>query len=714
MEEKIVKVPGGTRENLEDYNNSALILRIGLIFVTLLSLLLTLYFLFFSFTQQSLNLLDLSSTLPGPWNYSELIYTYQNTERLNIKVDKGTDTKYLNALIVNSKEYCGFGISQSHSVPDNAILNIKWRQKGTLPHIQVDIVDRSPGKNLYLTGEMFSTTIKAPKNKWETLKIDLKNFKKSEFQTPNISHDGIFNTNDIRNIQFTFDPDTEVEIDIKKIGYTWTINLLPFLLLLLVFIVLGIILIFRTSNIEFLLLGIQNTISTAIISRIIFILLSLAMLISLMQSKGESLQLGNIVGLLGIMFVSLFDEFYRGKPVKHRSWQLRYFIIIIIGWLLGFSFNQEPLFLLFLCGYIPLVIKKDWMYFLSIPVIMILFLSFSQNYMGFNSYGEVIVFISFTTLVGIIGFQTLQFKQNKANSEQVYLFYEGILQNTRQAIYTLNRSGKILSVNSGFERMIGLGQDDIIGRSINDFIFLKNSDLPIDSLDEEGCEGKNYLCFKGANSERRITLINEVPIYDNKRFLSLQVIATDVTEMKKLESQLKKANIELNRLATIDSLTNVANRREFDTFLKREWLIARRKKKSITLLMCDLDFFKGYNDTYGHQKGDDCLWKVAQTLKKNARRAGDLVARYGGEEFSVILIDIDPVKGEEIAEKMCRSINALKINNTASDINKYVSISIGVSSIIPTGSTTAKTLIQNADKALYEAKNKGRDQIKIF
>ncbi|MGC9527716.1 MAG: sensor domain-containing diguanylate cyclase, partial [Limnospira sp.] len=167
---------------------------------------------------------------------------------------------------------------------------------------------------------------------------------------------------------------------------------------------------------------------------------------------------------------------------------------------------------------------------------------------------------------------------------------------------------------------------------------------------------------------------------------------------------------QLERLATLDGLTQVPNRRQFDSYLEAEWRRAIREGRPISLILCDVDFFKPYNDTYGHQEGDHCLQDVARALSRAVRRPGDLVARYGGEEFAVILPNTDAEGTRHIAEAIRAEIRQLQRPHEASPICPYVSLSLGVTSIYPHFDLQVEQLISAADMALYEAKAQGRDR----
>jgi len=187
----------------------------------------------------------------------------------------------------------------------------------------------------------------------------------------------------------------------------------------------------------------------------------------------------------------------------------------------------------------------------------------------------------------------------------------------------------------------------------------------------------------------------------------------DITERKVSENELQRANQELMRIASIDSLTQIANRRHFIEYLDREWKRMTREKNILSLILCDIDFFKLYNDNYGHQAGDICLVRVAQTIKSVINRPADLVARFGGEEFIIILPSTDIEGAAHIAEQVRLAVYKKDIVHEYSEVAPCVSLSLGVAGIIPTRSSNPDHLIKAADDTLYEAKRRGRNQVSI-
>ncbi len=193
----------------------------------------------------------------------------------------------------------------------------------------------------------------------------------------------------------------------------------------------------------------------------------------------------------------------------------------------------------------------------------------------------------------------------------------------------------------------------------------------------------------------------------------LLIMVRDISDRKECELILHQTNRILYQQAVTDNLTNISNRRAFDIYLKQEWKRARREKLPLALIMIDIDYFKLYNDCYGHEAGDRCLQTVAQTIRQAVKRPSDFVARYGGEEFAVILPNTQREGAETVANTIQKAIHDLKLPHASSAISSYITLSMGISIQVPT-CEDCTILIQTADHALYEAKYKGRDRIRFF
>lgn len=259
------------------------------------------------------------------------------------------------------------------------------------------------------------------------------------------------------------------------------------------------------------------------------------------------------------------------------------------------------------------------------------------------------------------------------------------------AIFTVDQdTHRILSANAFMAGWLGYRQDELLSMTFDDLR------IP-GEMEGQECQYRR--------KDHTLLYVEEI----KTSLLSLEkgsilVIAHDITDRKRAEEMLQ-------RLSSLDGLTEIANRRKLDEYLDREWKRAIRTEHPLSLIMCDIDFFKDYNDAYGHLKGDECLKKVAMTLCNKLRRPGDLVARYGGEEFVAILPDTEAEDAGLLAEALRTGVEALGITHSSSSISKVVTISLGVATLIPQRDSSPDQLIMAADQALYQAKRDGRNQV---
>jgi len=184
-------------------------------------------------------------------------------------------------------------------------------------------------------------------------------------------------------------------------------------------------------------------------------------------------------------------------------------------------------------------------------------------------------------------------------------------------------------------------------------------------------------------------------------------------ELERLNHSLEKANKELLRLSTVDGLTGIYNRRYFDLIIEKEWKRGAREKQKISIILADIDYFKLYNDNYGHLEGDKCLRIIACKLQEVIKRPADLLARYGGEEFVILLPNTDQKGAYKIAKDIQKRVRSSCINHNFSNVGNVVTLSIGVATAVPDIDLKYHNLIEHADKAMYIAKSNGRNQIVI-
>jgi len=341
-----------------------------------------------------------------------------------------------------------------------------------------------------------------------------------------------------------------------------------------------------------------------------------------------------------------------------------------------------------------------------------------------------------------------QAEESLANSEKKL---SQIVQGSPIPTFVIDKKHTIQQWNKACERLTGIKEDEMTGTKKQWMAFYSTerrvmADLIVDNAPEEeieryyqgkyskfsivegSCEAEDF--FPELGKEGKWIFFTASPLRDVDGKITGAIEALqDITERKQAEERLKKAkeaidaanlkleeaNRELERLTLVDGLTDIANRRHFNQVIADEWRRALRSKNILSLVMVDIDYFKNYNDYYGHQAGDDCLRKVAKMLNKVAKRPGDLVTRYGGEEFAIILSDTDSKSASNLAEETRNDVFSLKIPHCQSDICEYVTISLGTASTVPASPDSSyQSLIEAADNCLYQAKHKGRNQVQAL
>ena len=188
------------------------------------------------------------------------------------------------------------------------------------------------------------------------------------------------------------------------------------------------------------------------------------------------------------------------------------------------------------------------------------------------------------------------------------------------------------------------------------------------------------------------------------------MVRPTLSKVKDDTAQLKKMNKKLKQLSTIDELTNLENRRSFNDYIIKEWDRAKRSKNPLSVLMVDIDYFKNFNDSFGHQAGDECLASIASLMKSTFRRPSDFVARYGGEEFIAVLPDTGLDGAKKVSENLRKRVEDLYFKHPSSKVSNVVTISVGVSTST-TKTSSFENLIATSDKAMYHAKELGRNQV---
>ena len=306
-------------------------------------------------------------------------------------------------------------------------------------------------------------------------------------------------------------------------------------------------------------------------------------------------------------------------------------------------------------------------------------------------------------------------KQTETRLEEMAALHALVTDNSRDVIILAGFDGRPRYISPAVYGLTGFTQQESMKRGFADFVHPEDL-AKIQSLIEELRDGG-----ESATAEYRLQKRNEECVWVEGGFRvlgnpgagmrsGLLVIIRDIAERKCAEQMLLQAYQAVERLAVVDTLTGLANRRRFDETLANEWNRNMRDGSPISLLMMDADCFKLYNDSYGHLRGDSCLKQIADSALEVVSRAGDLVARYGGEEFAILLPGTRHDGAMRVAEEIRGALRARSIPHSANP-HGIVTVSMGCATMIPSASEKPATLIEIADRALYTAKLRGRDRI---
>ncbi|WP_413285168.1 diguanylate cyclase domain-containing protein [Vibrio sp. MA40-2] len=292
---------------------------------------------------------------------------------------------------------------------------------------------------------------------------------------------------------------------------------------------------------------------------------------------------------------------------------------------------------------------------------------------------------------------------------------QSLLQSSPDAIALFNENRIYEACNQAFANYLGIDDHTILlGKRIEEVVLKQTYQDFIASDNKvmrEGCSLRYRDQIKDENDQPRWFDVVKSPYQDPTSGANGVLIwARDVTDSCIAEMQLAEMNQELERLSFLDGLTQIANRRRFDEQLDIIWNLHKRQKMPLTVMLCDIDYFKNYNDNYGHQQGDSTLQKVAQSFQGVLTRASDCVARYGGEEFAFILPDTDRTSAQVLANNIHNAVKELQIEHEFSLVSDRITLSLGAISIEPSHKDTPEQIIELADQALYLAKKQGRNQ----
>lgn len=321
-------------------------------------------------------------------------------------------------------------------------------------------------------------------------------------------------------------------------------------------------------------------------------------------------------------------------------------------------------------------------------------------------------------IIGVqgISWDITDLKQTQEQLTRQKQFLQQVIDNVPSAVLVKNCQGQLIAVNRASTALYGLPPEAMLGQteaalntSLSAAELEQAQQLHQQVMTQRAAVQAEQLMVDSAGNHRwyQIIISPFVSVADEVQGTVSNFI--DITERKAIEAALQAANLKLERLATLDSLTKVANRRRFDEYLRQEWQRMSREEQPLSLVLLDVDYFKRYNDHLGHQQGDQCLIAVAAAICQAVKRSIDLVARYGGEEFAIILPNTRRIGAMVVAETVQSEIASRQLSHPSSPIGPYLTVSMGIASTLPSGDVSCSDLVAAADAALYQAKRRGRN-----
>ena len=336
-----------------------------------------------------------------------------------------------------------------------------------------------------------------------------------------------------------------------------------------------------------------------------------------------------------------------------------------------------------------------------------------------NAVLQFFVSMIFTFVVVVFWIKNIKQRAEKENDA---LFMETVTNHIGEGLYTTDKEGQITFFNPEALRLLGYDSSEVVGQNAHELFHAYD-----DQHQQEGCVILNTIMNDVTYQQKQAIFVHKhrgefpveltcTPIRRMGEISGCITLFHDITERCKQEkalnetqTALREANLSLQKLSRIDGLTGVANRREFDHLIVKRWKMASRNQQPLVLLMLDIDYFKVYNDTYGHVQGDECLRRVATVIAENCLRPDDFVARYGGEEFAVLLSNTSANDSIQVAKRICKAMLDEQIEHKGSLKYEVVTISVGGYCTYPSDGKSVEDLILRADEQLYRAKKLDRN-----
>ena len=423
--------------------------------------------------------------------------------------------------------------------------------------------------------------------------------------------------------------------------------------------------------------------------------------------------------------VAIFRTGFRSASKEPIAW--RFPVLLFIVTLVGFSQTRVPvLFLAY--PLLVLILLRMGIAWASLGA---LFVTVTGIYFTLHGHGPLLIAKTLTSAAPVILLQiyiasgmfmlysiSIALDRQKATErrlQQIVSLHQIVTENSRDVIIMADFEERRSYVSSAAQRLAGWSPEELLRFKSLELVHPEDQPAAAAAMRElkSGLEDIMIECRVRKRSgdyiwvEASLRVVRDPATSVPTGVLNM---VRDISERKIAEEELRDAYRAIEALAVTDPLTRLANRRRFDQCLTSEWRRGMRDCQALSLLLIDVDFFKLYNDTYGHLRGDSCLKQIAESAMDVVTRPGDLVARFGGEEFAVVLPNTDKEGAMQVAEEICASLRRRRLDHKASPLG-CVTISVGCATMVPGLGQHSPVLIQKADDALYAAKKNGRNQV---
>ncbi|MCP4897820.1 MAG: diguanylate cyclase, partial [bacterium] len=540
--------------------------------------------------------------------------------------------------------------------------------------------------------------------------IALSNFRRDEEQFEDVPNDGVLHSDGIPNVEIGFELNTYAQLDFRHASFVWSAPRGPTYLALALGLVTGILLLVRSSRLRSVSARLDSP-SGDDSATVVYPLTCLVLTVSVLADVQHTLTITEALALSGMFVLVVVDKLLASASRSHILWDLRYVILLSAIWWVGEALPPLfPVVLLFI-ALLSAASKQRRGVLLTAVALPLAAVVLRPPLLDITGKGPTLFYIAMVGALALGAAEILRSSEVRDQHRRTAMMYRGILEQISDGVVLVEFNGRIELANRGFESLLSADPGELLGHHVSDFLRAKDG-RPANLLTLSTVGDKSEMTL--ANSVtglRRDVLVAAHTVRHKDLPDRLQLTVSDISERKLIERELTRANERLSRLSATDELTGLDNRREFERSLTSEWSRCARSGLPLTVLYCDIDAFKTYNDCYGHRAGDKALQCVADALTGCLNRPGDSVARYGGEEFLVLLPETDPEKIKAFTEKIRATVEELGLPHDANPAAGVLTVSIGVASCVPSQDNSGDELIHAADMALYEAKNSGRNRV---